>query len=189
MSRVSFRQLQSIGFSEAEVKELAKGYQYSTTNDAGETVTRPGAPSDPLPSPYPNEQASRAANGGAYPPDLSLIAKARHDGPNYVYSLLTGYEEAPADVKMTDGKYYNPYFEGRQISMPKVLSAGAVTYADGTEASADQMAHDVVTYLQWAAEPEMEARKRMGIKVIAFLAFLTGFFLISKRRIWSRVKH
>lgn len=187
MSRVAFRNLQEIGFSEAEVKALAKDYSYKALNDAGEEVERPGLPADKMPSPFPNEQAARAGNNGAYPPDLSLIVKARHDGANYIYSLLTGYKDAPADFPLGDGMNYNPYFEGRQIAMAAPLSEGAVTYEDGTNATVDQMARDVVTFLQWAAEPEMEHRKSMGLRVMVFLAIGAVFFYIAKRRIWKDV--
>lgn len=185
----AFRNLEEIGLSEAEVKSLAASYNVPDgPNDAGEMFERAGRPSDHFPSPYPNEKAARAANGGAYPPDLSLIIKARHDGGNYVYSLLTGYEPAPEGMHMNAGMNYNPYFPGMQIAMPQPLSDGQVTYADGTTASVDQMAHDVVVFLQWAAEPEMEHRKRMGLKVILFLLVSTGLFIAAKSRIWSNLK-
>ena len=188
LTRVSFRTLQDLGFSEAEVKALANGYTFPSINDSGEAIERPGLPSDHFPSPYANENAGRAANNGAYPPDLSLITKARHDGPNYVYSILTGYENPPADVKLGPNMHYNPYFPGGQIAMPAPLTAeGQVTYEDGTKATVDQMAHDVVNFLQWAAEPEMEARKRMGIKVMLFLGIASIFFYIAKKRVWRQV--
>jgi ubiquinol-cytochrome c reductase cytochrome c1 subunit len=189
LKRVPMRTLAEVGFSEAEVKSLAASYTVTDgPNDSGEMYERPARPSDAVPAPYANEQAARAANNGAYPLDLSLIAKARHDGPNYVYSLLTGYEAAPADVEVPLGKHYNPYMAGHVIAMPQPLnSEGQVEYQDGTKASVDQMARDVVNFLQWAAEPEMEARKRMGIKVILFLLVMTGFFYVAKKRIWSRI--
>ncbi len=188
MKRVAFRSLTEIGFSEAEVKALAAGYQVKDgPNDSGDMFDRPGKPSDSFPSPFANENAARASNGGAYPPDLSLIVKARHDGGNYLYSLLTGYGEPPADVQMATGMQYNAYFPGGQIAMPKPFSDDQVTYEDGTKASVDQMARDVTIFLQWASEPEMEWRKEMGIKVLVFLAIFSVFAYIAKRNIWRKV--
>ena len=188
LKRVAFRSLQDIGFSEGEVKALAAGYQiHDGPNDAGDMFDRPGKPSDYFPSPFANENAARASNGGAYPPDLSLIIKARHDGGNYVYSLMTGYEEPPAGFHLNEGMHYNAYFPGQQIAMPAPLSDDRVSYEDGTKATVDQMAHDVVVFLQWAAEPEMEARKQMGIKVFAFLLIFTGFAWVAKKNIWKKL--
>ena len=189
MSRIAFRNLQEVGFSEAEVKTLAAEYSYQALDGEGEEIERPGKPSDRLPSPFANEDAARAANNGAYPPDLSLMVKARHDGANYTYSLLTGYEDAPEGFGLGEGMHYNPYFEGRQIAMaPPLIMDDQVAYEDGTAATIDQMAKDVVIFMQWAAEPEMEARKSMGIKVLLFLLIFTGFFIIAKKRIWKDVK-
>jgi ubiquinol-cytochrome c reductase cytochrome c1 subunit len=187
LKRVAFRNLTDLGFSEAEVKALAKDYTYKTIADDGSEAERPGLPSDHFPSAFANEQAARAANNGAYPPDMSLLVKARHDGANYIYSLITGYEEAPADFPLGAGMNYNPYFEGRQIAMAAPLSDDAVTYADGTKASLDQMARDVVTFLQWAAEPETEHRKSMGLRVMIFLGLGTIFFWIAKKRVWKNI--
>ncbi len=188
LARVAFRSLTEIGFSEAEVKALAAEYTVKDgPNDDGEMFERPGLPSDKFIPPYPNENASRAANNGAYPPDLSLIIKARPNGSNYVYSLLTGYEEPPADVQLGDGQHYNPYFPGHKLAMAAPLSDGQVTFEDGTAASVDQMARDVVNFLQWAAEPEMEQRKQLGIKVLVYLAVFTGFMYVAKKRIWKKL--
>ncbi len=188
LNRVAFRTLTDIGFSEAEVKALAATYTITDgPGDDGEMFDRPGKASDKFVPPYPNEQAARAAQGGAYPPDLSLIIKARPDGANYLYSLLTGYAEAPADVHMNEGMYYNPYFPGNQIAMPQPMMADQVSYEDGTQASVDQMARDVVHFLQWAAEPEMEQRKRMGIKVLVYLGIFTVFAFIAKKRVWQKL--
>jgi ubiquinol-cytochrome c reductase cytochrome c1 subunit len=185
---VAFRSLTDIGFSEAEVKALAASYTVKDgPDDSGEMFDRPGKPFDKFVPPYANENASRAANNGAYPPDLSLIIKARPDGANYLYSLLTGYEEAPAGHQMPEGQYYNPYFPGHQLAMPQPLSDGQVTYEDGTQASVDQMARDLVNFLQWAAEPEMEERKQMGIKVLLFLLVFTGFMYVAKKHIWRKL--
>lgn len=188
LSRIAFRNLTAIGFSEAEVKALAASYQIKDgPNDEGEMFDRPGKPSDYFVPPFPNEQAARAAYNGAYPPDLSLIIKAREEGADYVYSLLTGFAEPPADVHLTPGQYYNPYFPGGRLAMPPPLSDGQVTYEDGTHATVDQMARDVVTFLQWTAEPEMEARKQMGIKALIYLAIFTAFMYLAKRNIWRRL--
>lgn len=189
LQRVAFRSLSEIGFSEGEIKALASATTVKDgPNDAGDMFDRPGKPSDPFPSPFANEEAARASNGGAFPPDLSLIIKARHDGANYVYSLLTGYEPPPADVKMAPGMHYNSYFPGGQIAMAQPLSDNQVTYQDGTVSSLDQEARDVVTFLQWAAEPEMEERKAMGIKVLLFLLVMTGFAYAAKKRVWRELE-
>lgn len=183
-----YRNLKNIGFSDAEIKEIAKNYIVKDgPNDNGEMFDRPAGLTDHFVSPYPNEQAARASNNGAYPPDLSLIIKAREDGANYVYSLLTGYQEAPKDFKVNDGLYYNLYFAGRQVAMPEPLSDNLVAYLDGTRATKEQMAWDVVNFLQWAAEPEMENRKLIGLKVIGFLIFFTIISFIAKNRIWKRL--
>ncbi len=183
-----YRNLKDIGFSEAEIKQLAQKYTVKDgPNAEGEMFDRPALPSDRFVSPYPNEEAARAANNGAYPVDLSLIIKARHDGPNYVFSLLSGYQEAPADIKLMPGLYYNPYFEGGQIAMPPPLTQGQVTFSDDTPATVEQMAKDVVVFLQWAAEPEMEHRKSMGLKVMIFLLVFTVFFYMAKKKIWKNL--
>lgn len=188
MKRIAFRNLTEIGFSSAEVTTMAaEAYVMDGPDMDGEMFERAGRLSDHLPSPFENEQQARAANGGALPPDLSLITKARKGGPNYVYALLTGYEEPPADVEPAEGQSYNPYFPGNWTAMPQPLFDDMVEYADGTEATLDQLARDMVTYLAWAAEPEMEARKNMGIKVVLFLIVLTGLVYAMKRRLWSNV--
>lgn len=189
LNRVAFRTLTQIGFSEAEVKALAASYSVKDgPNDEGEMFDRPGVPADKFVPPYANEQAARAAQNGAYPPDLSLIIKARPNGANYVYSLLTGYGQAvPEHVQIAEGQHYNPYFPGGKLAMPAPLSDGQISYTDGTTASVDQMAKDVVDFLQWTAEPEMEARKQMGIKVLVYLAIFTGFMYVAKRRLWSKL--
>jgi len=183
-----YRNLKDIGFSEAEIKQLAQKYTVKDgPNAEGEMFDRPALPSDRFVFPYPNEEAARAANNGAYPVDLSLIIKARHDGPNYVFSLLSGYQEAPADIKLMPGLYYNPYFEGGQIAMPPPLTQGQVTFSDNTPATVEQMAKDVVVFLQWAAEPEMEHRKSIGLKVMIFLLVFTVFFYMAKKKIWKNL--
>lgn len=183
---LSFRNLEALGFTEDEVKAIAA--QYTVTDgpdDQGEMFERPGRPSDRKPSPYPNEQAARAANGGAFPPDLSLIAKAREHGPDYIYALLTGYHEPPADVSVPDGMNYNAYFPGHMIAMPAPLSDDIVEYTDGTAATLSQTASDVTQFLMWLAEPKLEERKETGIKVVLFLVILSCVLYAYKRRIWS----
>jgi ubiquinol-cytochrome c reductase cytochrome c1 subunit len=188
LSRIAFRNLSEIGFSDAEIKALAATYQVNDgPNDAGDMFQRPGKASDHFPSPYANENAARANFSGALPPDLSLIVKARHDGPNYIYSLLTGYEEPPSGVTLEGAQHYNPYFPGGKIMMPPPLADGQVDYADGTPNTQAQMVHDVVTFLQWAAEPEMEARKQMGIKVLIYLAIFSAFMYLAKRNLWRKL--
>ena len=149
---------------------------------------RPGVPADYFVSPYPNMNAARAANGGAYPPDLSLIKKARGGGANYLYSLLIGYKEPPEDLEVRDGLYYNKYYGGNLIAMPQPLYQDGVEYADGTNASIEQMAADVTEFLTWAAEPEMEARKRTGIAAVSFLLIMAVLSYIAKQQIWANVK-
>jgi ubiquinol-cytochrome c reductase cytochrome c1 subunit len=188
MKYVAFRNLRDVGFSEAEVKALAATFEVTDgPNDSGEMFKRPGLASDKFPSPFPNEKAARAANGGAYPLDLSLIAKARAGGPDYLKALLTGYADAPAGVTVGEGLNYNKYFPGHQIAMPKPLNDDQVTYADGTKATVEQMSHDVSAFLMWAAEPKLEDRKRMGFKVMIFLIVLTGLFFAAKKRIWAKL--
>lgn len=187
---VAYRNLQEIGFSEAEVKQIASEYTVTDgPNDDGEMFDRPGLPSDRFVGPYANDNAARSANGGALPPDLSLIIKARHDGANYVYSLITGFTQAPEGFPMAEGKSYNPYFEGRQISMPAPITEdGQVDYKDGTYATKEQMVYDVVNFLQFAAEPEMERRNKMGIRTMIFLGILLVILLAAKKAVWKNVK-
>ncbi len=187
IKRVSFRQLGGIGFSEAEIKSLAASYTVKDgPNDMGEMFERPGRPSDIIPGPYANDNAARAANNGALPPDMSLLVKARMDGANYIYSLITGYgHEVPGDMTMSAGTHYNPYMDGHVIKMAMPLHEDGVTYQDGTAATIEQQAHDVVNFLQWAAEPEMQERKSMGIHVMLFLSIMTTIFYLVKKRIWS----
>ncbi len=190
LKRIPFRQLTDVGFSEEEVRSLAASYTIKDgPNDDGEMFDRPGRPSDKFPSPYANEKAARAVNQGAYPPDLSLIIKARHDGANYVYSLLTGYTDAPVDHPVPEGAHYNPYFPGGIIKMAQPIKDEQVAYQDETKPTQDQIARDVVNFLQWASEPEMQQRKRMGIKIMLFLGVMTVFFYLAKKRIWSRLDH
>ena len=185
-----FRDLEELGYTEDQVKGIAAQVQVSDgPNDQGEMFQRPARPSDKIPGPFPNDQAARAANNGALPPDLSLITKAREGGPDYVYAILTGFKDAPAGFKVIEGAYYNEYFSGHQIKMPPPLSPDQVKFADGTQASVPQMTHDVVTFLSWAAEPNLDERHRLGFKVILFLVVTTGVFYAAKRKIWSRIPH
>lgn len=186
MDFMHYRNLLEIGVSEAAASEIAAEKQVTDgPNDEGEMYQRPGRLSDPFVAPFPNEEAARAANGGALPPDLSLMTQARPNGPDYVHGLLIGYEEPPPDVELPPGMYYNEYFPGHQIAMPPPLSQGLVEYPDGTEATVAQMAHDVTAFLHFAAEPRLEQRKRTGIKVILFLLVLTGLLYAVKRKIWA----
>ncbi len=200
MKQVAFRDLDALGYDEGQIKALAKGWKTETPSinpDTGEAATRPSIPSDKFPSPYPNEVAARAANNNALPPDLSLMTKARHDGPAYVYSLITGYEKQPAellkkfpDAKTPTGLHYNPYFANLNIAMtPPLTSDGQVTYDDGTKATVPQMAEDVSAFLTWTAEPKMENRKTGGRAALAFLFIFTLLAFLSYRSIWADKKH
>jgi ubiquinol-cytochrome c reductase cytochrome c1 subunit len=188
LRHVAFRTLSDLGYNEDEVKAIAERFEVEDgPDDNGDMFTRPARPSDHFPSPFANEQAARAANGGALPPDLTLMAEKRAGGADYIHALLTGYEEAPADFKVMPGLYYNKYFAGHQIAMAEPLFEGAVDYADGTEATVDQMAHDLSTFLVWAAEPMLDTRKQMGMKVILFLLVFTAVLYATKRRIWAKL--
>lgn len=191
LSLVAYRNLEAIGLPPDQVKAIAAEYEVEAgPNDDGDMFMRPALPSDRFVPPFPNEQAARAANGGAYPPDLSLITKARLHGVNYVHALLLGYKDpAPEGAHLLEGMYYNTYFPGNQIGMPPPLVDGRVDYPDGTEATMDQMARDVGTFLSWAAEPELEMRKRIGVSTLLFLIVLTGLLYALKREIWSDVHH
>lgn len=183
---VAFRNLQGLGYNADEIKALAATYTVTDgPNDEGDMFDREGRPSDRFPSPFPNVQAAAAANNGAAPPDLSLIAKARAGGADYLRALLLGYEEPPADFELLDGQYYNIYFPGHRIAMPPPLSEGVVEYRGETPATVEQMAADVTHFLMWAAEPSLEARKETGLKVILFLIVFTALLYAVKRKIWS----
>lgn len=183
---VAFRNLAALGYDEEAIKALAAEYTFTDgPDDQGEMYEREGLPSDRFPSPFPNEKAAAAANNGAAPPDLSLIAKARKGGPDYTRALLIGYEEPPADAELPEGASYNVYFPGNQIAMPSPLFEDAVEFADGTPASVEQMATDVAAFLMWAAEPNLESRKAMGLKVLIFLVVFTGVLYAAKRKIWT----
>ena len=173
------------------VRAIAAEYMITDGPDEfGEMFERAGRPADDFPHPYPNERAASAANGGAIPPNLSLIVKARSGGAEYIRSLLLGYgEEVPEDVNVRPGQYYNPYFPGGVLAMPPQLYEGLVEYADGTEATPEQMAHDVTAFLAWASEPHMEARKSMGFMVLIYLFIVCVLVWLAYRQVWSRVQH
>jgi ubiquinol-cytochrome c reductase cytochrome c1 subunit len=188
LNLLAYRDLAALGYSEDQIKTVASAKQVTDgPNDQGEMFQRPARASDHFVPPFPNDQANRAAHNGALPPDLSLIIKAREGGANYVYGILTGYRDAPPNDKVPDGMYYELYFPGHHIAMPPPLSDDAVNYGDGTKASLQQEAHDIVTFLTWAAEPRMEERKRTGAKVVIFLLVATGVLYAAKRRIWAAV--
>ena len=189
LSLLSYRNLGDIGFSAAEVKALAAENQIPDIDASGDPSERPALPSDRFRNPFANELQARAANGGALPPDLSVIVKAREHGADYIYALLTGYSDIiPAGMKITNGKYYNKYFAGNEISMPPPLSDNIVEYSDGTAATLDQEARDITNFLSWAAEPKLEERHQLGFKVMAFLLILIIFSYLSYRRISKRIK-
>jgi ubiquinol-cytochrome c reductase cytochrome b/c1 subunit len=208
LSYIAFRNLADAGgpgYSTAQAAAFASDYKVKDgPNDQGEMFERPGRPADYFPSPFPNEQAARASNGGAAPPDLSLITKARsyergfpwfifdfftqfqEQGPNYVAAILQGFEDKPpAGVTIPDGSYYNKYFPGHAIKMPKPLSDGQVTFDDGSPATVEQYAKDVTTFLMWAAEPHMEARKQLGFQVFIFLIIFAGLMYFTKKKVWA----
>lgn len=211
---VSYRNLGDAGgpeFPEAQVKAFAAEAAVPAepnadgeTHEDGERITRPGQPSDRFVGPFPNENAARAANNGALPPDLSLMAKARAGyhgtfkqfiegagGAEFIYSILTGYEDPPAEeaAKAPEGLNYNPYFPGKWIAMIKPMEDDAVEYADGTKATVDQMAKDVSAFLMWTAEPKLEERKRIGFQVLIYLIVLSGLMYFVKQKVWANVKH
>jgi ubiquinol-cytochrome c reductase cytochrome c1 subunit len=188
MNQLHYRDLAGIGVSEAQIKAIAAAVTVPQgLNDQGEPITGPARPADVFRAPFPNEQAARAALGGALPPDLSLMANAREGGANYIYGILTGFKEPPKGFTVPTGRYYDEYFPGHLIAMPPPLSDGAVEYADGTKATVPQMAHDVTTFLEWAANPELVQRKQIGVRVILFLLLLTGLTYAAKRKVWSDV--
>lgn len=209
LSLVAFRNLAEPGgpgFSTGQVQALAAEYKVQDgPDDSGEMFERPGRPADRFPSPFPNEEAARAANGGAYPPDMSLLAKARsysrgfpwflidslpgfayqEHGVDYIHAILVGYHEAPADMVLQPGQYYNEYMPGHRIAMAKPIEDGQVEYTDGTPATVDQYGKDVAAFMMWAAEPKLEARKKMGLSVMLFLLVFAGLLYATKKKVWS----
>lgn len=197
MNLVHYRDLAALGYSDAEVKAEAASHEVPGINpETGEESTRKAVPTDHFPSPYANETAGRAANNNALPPDLSLIAKAREGGAAYVYSLLTGFQNQPAELlkkfpsaKTPQGLHYNPYFANLNLAMaPPLTSEGQVVYADGTKSTVDQMAKDVSAFLVWTAEPKLEARHRYGMTALIFLIIATVLGYLSYRNIWADAK-
>lgn len=209
MDLVAFRTLEHLGYSEAQVKALAAEYTVSDGPNAdGDMFERPALPSDHFPAPFANAAAAAASNNGAAPPDVSLIAKARgvergfplfvfdiftqyaENGPDYIHSLLTGYEEPPAGMEIPEGTYYNPYFiAGKSLAMAPPLSDGQVIYDDGTPGTVDQYSRDVATFLMWAAEPHLEDRKKTGFRVVFFLLLFSVLVYLTKRKVWAEVAH
>jgi ubiquinol-cytochrome c reductase cytochrome b/c1 subunit len=211
IQRLAFRNLAEKGgpqFSEAEAKALAESYKIKDgPNDSGEYFERPGRLSDRFPPPFPNEQAARAAFNGAYPPDMSVLAKARgysrgfpqflidalpgfsyqEHGVDYIVGVLTGYTDAPEGVELPAGQYYDVYMPGHRIGMPPPLSDGAVTYDEGAQQTVDQYAKDVSAFLMWSAEPHLDDRKEIGLRVVLFLILLSVLVYFTKRKIWEKV--
>lgn len=194
---VAFRDLAALGLTEGQIKAYAaKKVVPGIDPNTGEVTTRPGLPTDYFPSPYPNAIAARAANNNAIPPDLSLITKARHDGTNYVVSLLTGYQEQPAellkhfpDAKTPDALHYNPYFANLNLAMPPpLMTPGQVTFDDGSPSDVKSMAKDVAAFLTWTAEPQLVKRRQTGWAVMIFLLFATVLAYMSKQQIWAAMK-
>jgi len=190
VQHLSYRNLSEKGgpeFLPEEAKAIASQFEVTDgPNEDGEMFTRPGRLSDKFVSPFPNAKAAAAANGGSYPPDMSVLAKARKGGANYIYSLLMGYEEAPAGYELDDGVYYNKYMPGHRIKMAEPISDGVVEYTDGTEANKAQIVRDITTFLVWAADPHLEARHKMGFKVFFYLIILLTLVYLSKQKVWSR---
>ncbi|HSU04535.1 MAG TPA: cytochrome c1 [Acetobacteraceae bacterium] len=188
LKQIHYRDLAAIGLTEAQIKAVAGSVQVPKgVNNQGEPVEGPATPADQFRSPFPNEEAARAAMNGALPPDLSLIVNAREGHADYVYGILNGFVDPPAGFTVPPGRYYNQYFPGHLIAMPPPLHDGLVEFADGTKATVPQMAHDVVTYLEWAANPEMAQRKQIGVRVILFLLLLMGLTYALKRKVWADV--
>ena len=188
MNLLYYRDLIDIGFTNDEIKAIASEYTViDGPNDEGEMFERPAKSFDRFVSPYLNEQEARYSNNGSYPPDLSVITKAKINGPDYIYNLLLGYVDPPEDFELGDGMYYNKWKEGEQIAMAQPLDEGYVDYDDGTENSLEQLAKDVTTFLVWSAEPELEERKSLGIKVLLFFVVAGLFVFIAKNRLWKSV--
>ena len=188
MKLIAFRNFADLGYNEAEIKALAAQYEVQDgPNDDGEMFMRPAIPADLMPAPYANDNAARAGNNGALPPDLSLIAKARPNGPNYLYSLLSSYDDAPNGSEVPDGMYYNAAYPGHLIAMPQPLYGDDVEFSDGAPTSIEAVSADLTQFLMWAAEPKMEVRKRIGVAAVFFLSIFVIFSYLAKRRIWADV--
>jgi ubiquinol-cytochrome c reductase cytochrome c1 subunit len=188
MHLLHYRDLSGIGLTPEQIKAVAATFTVPQgLDDQGNPKEGPATPADQFRSPFPNDAAARAANNGAVPPDLSLIVNAREGGPNYVYGILTGYADPPPGFKVSEGLYYNKMFPGHQIHMPQPLRDGTVDFTDGTPNTLPQEAHDVITFLAWAANPELVERKQIGVRVVLFLMFMTGLTYAVKRKVWSDV--
>ena len=192
MKYLSYRNLAEKGgpeFTEEQAKVIAANFEVTDgPNSDGEMFTRSAKLSDKFVMPYANEEEAKASNGGAYPPDMSVLVKARQGGADYIYSVLLGYEDPPAEIKLEDGVFYNKYMYGNNIKMPNPLFDGLVQYSDGTDATEEQMAKDVVTFLMWAAEPHLEKRHKTGFRVIIYLIILSVLVYSSMKIIWSRIE-
>tara|TARA_B100000579_G_scaffold86009_1_gene67296 strand:- start:1844 stop:2728 length:885 start_codon:yes stop_codon:yes gene_type:complete len=190
MQHLSYRNLSEKGgpeFTKEEAKAIAAQFEVTDgPNEDGEMFTRPARLSDKFVSPFPNVKAAAVANGGAYPPDMSVLAKARKGGADYIYSLLMGYEEAPAGYELDDGVYYNKYMAGNKIKMAEPIYEDAVQYSDGTKATKEQITKDVTAFLVWAGDPHLESRHKMGFKVFFYLIILLTLVYLSKQKVWSR---
>ncbi len=188
MKRIYFRNLEALGYSEGQIKTIAAEYTVADGPDEeGEMFERTAIPSDGFVSPFPNDNAAKYANGGALPPDLSLITKARANGSNYVHALLTGYEDPPHGEEVSDGQHWNKYFPGHKLAMAAPLMDGQVSYEDGTPETIEQYSSDVVHFMTWAGDPHMEARKKAGLRVIIFLIVFAGIMYAVKRRTWAQL--
>lgn len=184
-----YRDLRGIGLNEKQISAIAASVNVPSLSEDGQPAERPALASDKFRSPHPNDRAARAANNGALPPDFSVIVKAREGGADYIHALLNGYAEAPAGVKVGEGLYYNTVYPGNQIAMPPPLTDDRVTYTDGTKPTVEHMSRDVTTFLTYMANPEMESRKRMGVKIVLFLVLMTGLTYAVKRKVWAEIPH
>ena len=192
VQHLSYRNLSEKGgpeFTKEEAKAIAAQFEVTDgPNEDGEMFTRPARLSDKFVSPYANDEEAKSANGGAYPPDMSVLVKARKGGADYIYSLLLGYEDPPVDIELDDGVYYNKFMYGNKIKMSAPLSDDIVEYSDGTKATTEQMSKDVVTFLMWAAEPHLEQRHKFGFRVIIYLVIISILVYFSMKKIWSRIE-
>ena len=189
MKLIAFRNLADLGYNDAEIKAIASQYEVQDgPNDDGDMFMRPAIPADRIPAPYANDNAARSGNNGALPPDLSLIAKARPNGADYLYSLLSGYKDVPDGKDVPEGLYYNTAYPGHLIAMPQPLYGDDVSFSDGSQTTIEAVSADLTQFLVWAAEPKMEVRKRVGVATVFFLSIFVVVSYFAKRRIWSDVR-
>ena len=192
MQYLSYRNLAEKGgpeFSVEQAKAIASNFEVvDGPNSDGEMFTRPAKLSDKFVMPYANIEEAKISNGGAYPPDMSVLVKARAGGADYIYSVILGYEDPPEGLELDDGVYYNKYMYGNKIKMPPQLYEDLVTYSDGTPATPEQMAKDVTTFLAWSAKPKLEERHKFGFRVLSYLIILTILVYFSMKKIWSRIE-